>query len=86
MSSSGVQSIWNMLIWRFWRYLQKVSLTFFQPTTIAEREEHGEIRHENQVKNIAKEYIDQVRARKGLDLNKKIVVNAEKQRTLSKKK
>jgi ribosome assembly protein 1 len=59
---------------------------FFQPTTVAEREEHGEVRHENQTRNIAKEFIDMTRARKGLDLNKKIVVNAEKQRTLSKKK
>ena len=53
---------------------------FFQPKTEEEREEFGEISHVGQVKNIAKEYIDQTRERKGLSTNKKIVVDAEKQK------
>ena len=59
---------------------------FFQPTTAEEREEYGEVNHEDQIKSIAKVYIDKTRARKGLDLKRKIVVSGEKQRTLSKKK
>jgi ribosome assembly protein 1 len=59
---------------------------FFQPKTDQEREEFGEIRHAQQSRNIAKEYIDKTRERKGLSTNKKIVVDAEKQRTLTRNK
>lgn len=59
---------------------------FFQPKTEEEREEFGETLADGQMVNIAKQYIDQVRRRKGLALDRKIVVHAEKQRNLSKKK
>ena len=59
---------------------------FFQPTSQEEREEFGEVRHAQQARNLAKEYIDKTRERKGLSTNKKIVVDAEKQRTLARKK
>lgn len=36
--------------------------------------------------NLPKEYIDAVRARKGLACDRKIVVHAEKQRTIARKK
>jgi hypothetical protein len=42
--------------------------------------------HEGQLANKAREYVDQVRRRKGLFIEKKIVEHAEKQRTLSRKK
>ncbi|KAG2383083.1 hypothetical protein C9374_004420 [Naegleria lovaniensis] len=58
---------------------------FYVPTTEDELEEWGERGLAN-IPNIAKQYIDQVRKRKGLMLDKKIVEFGEKQRTLSKKK
>lgn len=42
--------------------------------------------YEGQVANKAREYVDGVRTRKGMAVDKKIVVHAEKQRTLSRKK
>jgi ribosome assembly protein 1 len=57
---------------------------FFQPKTLDEREEMGDVHHEG--RNIAKRYIDDVRRRKGLPVDEKIVVAAEKQRNLSKNK
>eukprot|EP00939_MAST-03C_sp_MAST-3C-sp1_P005425 g5425.t1 len=57
---------------------------FFQPKTLAEREEHGEVVQNKH--NVAKAYIDAVRKRKGLATDEKIVIAAEKQRNLSKKK
>ena len=59
---------------------------FFQPKTLEEREEHGEIVHGGQMVNLARNYIDSVRKRKGLFVSEKVVVSAEKQRTRSKKK
>ena len=59
---------------------------FFKPRTQDEREDHGESIYSNQGKNIAKLYIDNVRERKGLKSDKKIVIAAEKQRTLARKK
>jgi ribosome assembly protein 1 len=59
---------------------------YFQPKTEEEREEFGEVRFADQSRNIAKEYIDRTRERKGLSSNKKIVVDAEKQRTLTRNK
>ena len=58
---------------------------FFVPTTEDELEEWGEKGLIN-IPNIAKQYIDAVRKRKGLMLDKKTVESAEKQRNLSKKK
>ncbi len=59
---------------------------FFKPRTQDEREDHGESIYSDQGKNIAKLYIDNVRERKGLKSDKKIVIAAEKQRTLARKK
>ncbi len=59
---------------------------FFKPTTEEEREEYGDTVHEGQVVCRARQYVDSVRQRKGLATDKKIVVHAEKQRTLSRKK
>lgn len=59
---------------------------FFQPKTLEERETFGETIHAQQQVNLAKTYIDAVRKRKGLPTDEKVVVSAEKQRTLSRKK
>ncbi|CAM9477100.1 unnamed protein product, partial [Heterosigma akashiwo] len=56
---------------------------FWRPTTEEEREDLGEEVRES---NFARRYIDAVRARKGLATDKRIVVAAEKQRTLARKK
>ena len=55
---------------------------FFTPKTEEEREDFGEQVFESQGKNVAKNYINLTRQRKGLSLDKKIVVSAEKQRTM----
>ncbi len=58
---------------------------YFEATTEDEKIEHGElIVHEK--KNFVREYIDQVRKRKGLSLEDKLVKHAEKQRTLTRNK
>lgn len=54
---------------------------FWVPTTEEELEELGEVADRE---NIAKMYMDNVRRRKGLSINEKVVHNAEKQRTLKK--
>jgi len=54
---------------------------YFTPTTEEEREEWGEQVHEQQRKNLARQYIDAVRRRKGQFVDAKVVVHAEKQRT-----
>lgn len=59
---------------------------FFVPSTDKEREEFGDTVYEGQIKNIARQYMEAVRVRKGLPVEKKIVVHAEKQRNLSRKK
>lgn len=61
---------------------------FFKPLTEEEREELGEATTVNEDSNIniARKYIDVVRKRKGLAVERKIVAHAEKQRTLSRKK
>jgi ribosome assembly protein 1 len=56
---------------------------FWRPTTAEELEDHGELAAEP---NNARACIDKVRKRKGLQVEEKIVVFAEKQRTLNKKK
>jgi ribosome assembly protein 1 len=56
---------------------------FFQPQTEEEREDYGERIYEH---NYVRKYIDAVRKRKGLARDEKIVVHAEKQRTLARKK
>lgn len=59
---------------------------FFIPTTAEEKEEHGETLHEGQMKNLARAYMDSVRLRKGMAVDRKLVVHADKQRNLSRKK
>ena len=56
---------------------------FWKPTTEDELEEFGTQAAEP---NLARTYIDKVRRRKGLPVEEKIVNDAEKQRTHSKKK
>ncbi|CAI5727983.1 unnamed protein product [Hyaloperonospora brassicae] len=52
---------------------------FFQPQTEEEREDYGEWVYD---RNYVRKYIEVVRKRKGLSRDEKIVVHAEKQRTL----
>jgi ribosome assembly protein 1 len=61
---------------------------FFRATTEDELEEYGETGYEDSYgsHNVARKYITSVRKRKGLATNEKIVVSAEKQRTLARKK
>jgi len=56
----------------------------YLPKTMDELEEHGEgdILHDN----IAKVIIEKVRKQKGMIVQKKILIDAEKQRTLTKMK
>ncbi|TMW65312.1 hypothetical protein Poli38472_007954 [Pythium oligandrum] len=56
---------------------------FFQPQTEEEREDFGERIYEH---NYVRKYIEAVRKRKGLARDEKIVVHAEKQRTLARKR
>lgn len=58
---------------------------FWRPQTSEEREDEGEEGHLS-VTNVARQYLDGVRKRKGLATNDKIVVAAEKQRTLTRNK
>ena len=52
---------------------------FWVPTTEEELEDLGE---KSDRENIARGYMDKVRVRKGMFVNRKIVETAEKQRTL----
>lgn len=54
------------------------------PKTIEEMEDHGE--GDALVDNIAKVLIEKVRKQKGMIVRKKILVDGEKQRTLTKNK
>jgi ribosome assembly protein 1 len=54
---------------------------FWVPTTEEELEDLGEKSDRN---NVAKIYMDGVRERKGMFVDRKLVENAEKQRTLKK--
>lgn len=56
---------------------------YFHPTTLEEREEHGEHVHEQ---NFVRKYINSIRHRKGLSIAEKLIVHAEKQRTLTRNK
>ncbi|KAJ0402401.1 hypothetical protein P43SY_004110 [Pythium insidiosum] len=56
---------------------------YFQPQTEEEREDFGERVYEH---NHVRRYIEAVRKRKGLARDEKIVVHAEKQRTLARKR
>jgi ribosome assembly protein 1 len=57
---------------------------FWKPRTEEEKEEFGDLAFNEH--NVAKGYINQIRKRKGLPIDEQIVVFADKQRTLSKKK
>ena len=52
---------------------------YWVPTTEEELEDLGE---KADRENVARRYMDQVRKRKGLSVEKKVVESAEKQRTL----
>jgi ribosome assembly protein 1 len=56
---------------------------FWKPTTAAELEDLGEVVHET---SLPRQKIDAVRRRKGLVVEEKIVIHAEKQRTLTRMK
>lgn len=56
---------------------------FWRPRNEEDREEFGESVYEV---NTTRKYIDDTRRRKGLQLGEKIVIHAEKQRTLKKNK
>lgn len=58
---------------------------FFAPTTEEEREEFGEEGQGVGTANLARTLIDQVRRRKGLAVDKKVVESATKQRTRARK-
>jgi ribosome assembly protein 1 len=71
-----------MLVFSHWQVLD-IDPSWV-PTTQEELEEFGEIGE--QAPNLAKTYVDQVRRRKGLLVQEKLVEKGEKQRNLSKKK
>ncbi len=65
-------------------YLQVIDLDpFWEPTTEEEYMHYGE---KADSENLARRYMNEVRRRKGLKVDEKIVEFAEKQRTLSKNK
>lgn len=72
------------LLFSHWEVLE--TDPYFQPTTEEEREEHGDTLYEGQGKNLARNFMDAVRTRKGMPVEKKIVAHADKQRNLSRKK
>jgi ribosome assembly protein 1 len=59
---------------------------FFTPTTDEEREEFGDKLYEGQARSRARELVDAVRERKGMDTERKLVAAADKQRTRARKK
>ncbi len=58
---------------------------FFVPTTEEEREEWGEEGQGVGAGNLARTLINEVRSRKGLPLDRKVVESATKQRTRARK-
>lgn len=58
---------------------------FFVPTTEEEREEFGEAGQGAGAPNLARTLVDEVRRRKGLLLDRKVVESATKQRTRARK-
>lgn len=63
-----------------WRVLEQDP--FWRPTTEEELEEFGE--QFNEEHNLARNWINRIRKRKGLQVDQQVVVSAEKQRTLKK--
>jgi ribosome assembly protein 1 len=70
------------LIFSHWEILDEDP--FWIPTSLEEREDHGEML--TGAANNAIKYIRMIRDRKGLIVDSKILVAAEKQRTLARKK
>ena len=68
---------------RFSHWEQIEEDPFFQPKTEEEREELGEVVYEQ---NLSRRLVDAVRKRKGIAVDEKIVVHAEKQRNRARKK
>lgn len=58
---------------------------FFIPMTEEEREEFGEEGQGVGAPNIANSFIDKIRRRKGMVVNRKVVESATKQRTKARK-
>jgi len=83
--TSGAASTPN-LVFSHWQVIPENP--FFRATTEEELEEFGERGYEESylANNTAYKYLMQVRKRKGLSTNEKVVVAAEKQRTISRKK
>lgn len=69
----------HLLMVRVYRYEMLDQDPFWVPTTEEELEDLGEKADRS---NVAKTYMDAVRERKGLFVDRKIVAFAEKQRTL----
>jgi len=61
---------------------------FWRVSTLEEMEDFGQDAHlrEDMKKNVARAIIEEVRVRKGLPIEVKVVEDAEKQRTLTKMK
>ena len=59
---------------------------FWRPVTVDEQEEYGNNIDSTLLHNIYRMRIDQVRKRKGLAIEEKVVASAEKQRNMNKKK
>lgn len=75
--SSGLAN--TMLQFDHWEMIEDDP---FCLTKAADSEDYGT---QNVTPNIAKKYIDKIRVRKGLPIDKKLVIDANKQRNLSKK-
>jgi ribosome assembly protein 1 len=70
------------LLFSHWQLLQDDP--FWKPTTDAELEDFGSIGSTE--RNICRQFIETVRKRKGLPVEEKLVIHAEKQRNISKNK
>jgi ribosome assembly protein 1 len=71
------------LVFSHWQRLEQDP--YWAPTTEEEQEEFGEV-DRDKLPNLARDLVFAVRQRKGLEIERKIVVSAEKQRTLKRNK
>jgi ribosome assembly protein 1 len=77
-STSGAATS-PQLVWSHWEVMPQDPK--WVPSTASEKEEYGDMLYEGQLANRARVMMDAVRQRKGLAIDRKIVVSAEKQRT-----
>eukprot|EP01132_Coremiostelium_polycephalum_P011146 gene11146-13654_t len=82
IKTSGAAST-QLFFDNYWEVMEQDP--FFVPTTDEELEEHGS-NVASIGNNIARQYVDQIRKRKGLLVEEKLVQHADKQRTLKKNK